>query len=117
MELTKIPRVLSFKQRPWLKTYIDFNAEMRKIAKNDVEKDFFKLMNNSVFGKTMKNLRKRIDIQLVHHKKRLMKLSAKPGFKSFKIFNKDLASVELIKQKLVLNRGIFNFRTIKGPHV
>ncbi|XP_078335323.1 uncharacterized protein LOC144626188 [Crassostrea virginica] len=77
------------------------------MAKNDFEKDFFKLMNNSVFGKTMENLRKRVDIQLVRHKKRLMKLSAKPGFKSFKIFNEDLASVELIKQKLVLNRPIY----------
>lgn len=57
----------------------------------------------------MLNLRKRVDIQLVHHKKRLMKLSAKPGFKSFKIFNEDLASVELIKQKLVLNRPIYMY--------
>lgn len=64
-------------------------------------------MNNSVFGKTMENLRKRVDIQLVHNKKRLLKLSAKPGFKSFQIFNNDLASVELSKQKLILNRPIY----------
>lgn len=64
-------------------------------------------MNNSVFGKTMENLRKRVDIQLVHNKKRLLKLSAKPGFKSFHIFNNDLASVELSKQKLILNRPIY----------
>lgn len=62
-------------------------------------------MNNSVFGETMKNLHKRVKIQLCHNKKRLLELSAKPAFKSFKIFYEDLASVELIKlikQKLVL---------------
>lgn len=107
MKLTKVHRVLSFKQSPWLKAYIDFNTTMRKTAKNEFEKDFFKLMNNIVFGKTMENLRKRVDIQLVHNKKRLLKLSAKPGFKSFQIFNNDLASVELSKQKLILNRPIY----------
>lgn len=107
MRLAKVHRVLSFKQSPWLKAYIDFNTSKRKNANNEFEKDFFKLMNNSVFGKTMENLRKRVDIQLVHHKKKLLKLSAKPGFKSFKIFNEDLASVELTKSKLVLNRPIY----------
>lgn len=80
---------------------------MRKAAKNDFEKDFYKLINNSVFGKTMENLRKRVDIQLIHRERRLLKVTAKPGFKSFKIFNDDLASVELTKQKLVLNRPIY----------
>lgn len=107
MRLAKVHRVLSFKQSPWLKAYIDFNTSKRKNANNEFEKDFFKLMNNSVFGKTMENLRKRVDIQLVHQKKKLLKLSAKPGFKSFKIFNEDLASVELTKSKLVLNRPIY----------
>ena len=80
---------------------------MRKEARNEFEKDFFKLMNNSVFGKTMENLRKRVDIQLVHHEKRLKKLTKKPGFKAFKIFSENLASIELQKSKLVLNRPIY----------
>jgi hypothetical protein len=106
MKVTKVHRVLAFKQEPWLRKCIDFNTNMRKAAMNDFEKDFYKLMNNSVFGKTMENLRKRVDIQLIHKEQRLLKVTAKPGFKSFKIFNKDLASVELKKQNLVLNRPI-----------
>ena len=107
MEVTKVHRVLSFKQSPWLQPYIAFNTDQRKLARNEFEKDFFKLMNNSVFGKTMENLRKRVNIELVNNERRLHKLTKKPGFKSFKIFNQDLASIELVKQKLVLNRPIY----------
>ena len=107
MILTKIHRAIQFKQSCWLKPYIDFNTEMRKNTKSDFEKNFFKLMNNSVFGKTMENLRKRTNIELVDNPKRIKKICAKPSFKSFKIFNDSLVAVHQDKTKLLLNRPIY----------
>jgi len=104
MQLAKIHRAISFTQSPWLKTYIDFNTTMRKNAKNATEKDFFKLMNNSVFGKTMENIRKRVTVELVSDVKRLKKLVAKPNYSRFKIFNEDLVAVHMQKVKLLLNK-------------
>ena len=67
MKLTKVHKILKFKQSDWLKKYIDFNTDKRKSAGNSFKKDFFKLINNSVFGKTMKHLRKRISVELINN--------------------------------------------------
>ena len=107
LKLKKIYRVLSFDQSPWLKTYIDFNTRQRTNAKNAFEKDFFKLMNNSVFGKTMENIRKREDIKLVTNEKQLSKLTSKPTFINSKIFNENLLAVHKIKESLTLNRPAY----------
>ena len=107
LKLKKIHRVLEFDQSPWLKQYIDFNTEKRKNAKNDFEKDFFKLMNNIVFGKTMENIRKRVDVRLVTDKNKLLKLTSKPTYLSCKIFNKNLVAVHKIKETLTLNRPAY----------
>ena len=107
LKLTKIHRVLAFNQSPWLKQYIKFNTQKRTEAKNAFEKDFFKLMNNSVFGKTMENIRKREDIRLVTDKQKLLKLTSKPTFVSSKIFNENLVAVHKIKETLTLNRPAY----------
>ena len=104
LKLKKIHRVLKFDQSPWLKQYIDFNTQKRTHAKNSFEKDFFKLMNNSVFGKTMENIRKRVDVRLVTSKEKLLKLASKPTYVSSKIFNENLVAVHKIKETLTMNR-------------
>ena len=107
LKITKIHRVLEFNQSPWLKQYIEFNTEQRKEAKNAFEKDFFKLMNNSVFGKSMENLRKRVDVRLITDEKKLLKMVAKPTYVSSKIINENLVAVHKIKETLTLNRPAY----------
>ena len=107
LKIKKVHRVLKFDQSPWLKQYIDLNTEKRKHAKNSFEKDFFKLMDNSVFGKTMENLRKRVDVRLVTNDKKLDKLTAKPTYVSSKIFNENLMAVHKVKETLTLNRPAY----------
>ena len=107
LKIKKVHRVLKFDQSPWLKQYIDFNTEKQKHAKNSFERHFFKLMNNSVFGKTMENLRKRVDVRLVTNEKKLDKLTSKPTYVSSKIFNENLMAVHKVKEVLTLNRPAY----------
>ena len=88
MKLTKIPRILKFKQCDWLKKYIDFNTDRSKNAGNIFEKDFFELIINRVYGKTMEKLRKRINVRLVNNDKNHEKYASKPSFVPRKIFSK-----------------------------
>ena len=95
MKLTKIHRVLKFKQSDWMKKYIDFNAEKRMNPANDFEKDVFKLMINSVDGKAMEILRKRINVRLVNNAKDFLKYSSRPTYITHKMFGEDYAAMKL----------------------
>ena len=107
MKLKKIHSGIKFVESEWMKPYIDKNTNLRAMTKNNFEKDFYKLMNNSVFGKTMENLRNRVDVRLVNTKEKLRKLVAKPNFKSRKIFNENLVSVHMKKTSLLMNKPIY----------
>ena len=76
----KVHRIIQFKQKAWLKTYIDMNTELRKKSKNKFEKNLFKLMDNSVFGKTMENVRNHKDINLITLEKRRKRLVLEPNY-------------------------------------
>jgi len=84
LKITKIHKAIKFEESDWLRKYIDLNIMQRTKAKNNFEKDFFKLMNNSVFGKTMENIENRVDIRLKTNKERAKKLAAKPNYEHCK---------------------------------
>ena len=94
-----VHRVIHFNQEDWLKPYIDMNTKLRKEPKNDFEKDFFKLMNNSVFGKTMENVRKHRDIKLVTTDENRNKLVSEPNYYTTKRFSENLLAIEMKKNK------------------
>ncbi|VVC44761.1 Ribonuclease H-like domain [Cinara cedri] len=93
--MLRVHRILQFEQSRWLAKYINLNIEMRMKAANDFEKDFYKLMNNAVFDKTMESMRRRIDIELVSYEKRTQKLINKTTFKHCTSYNENLCAVSL----------------------
>ena len=90
-----------------MKKYFYFNAKRRMSATNDFEKKKLKLIINSVYGKTMENLRKRINVRFVNNKKDFLKYTSKPTYVTHKLFNKNFAAIHEIKQVLVLNKPIY----------
>ena len=105
--LERIHRVIQFKQSAWMKEYIDFNTRLRMVPKNDFEKDFYKLMNNSVFGKTMENIRKHRDIKLLINKEDYLKQVMKPNFKGGVLMGENLMSCEMGKVKVKMNKPVY----------
>lgn len=102
--VTKIYRVLEFKESCWLKKYIDFNTSMRAKAENDFDKNFFKLMNNSVFGKTMGNVRKRVNIEVINSEDKYLECVSRPTFSDGEKINDNLFLVRKIKSCLKLDK-------------
>ena len=107
MKLTKVHSVISFNQKPWLQSYIDSNTQKRTLSNNDFGKDMYKNMNNSFSGKTMENVRKRENIDLVTNGDELKKMASKPTFKATRQFSDNLMAVHKHKLSVTLNKPIY----------
>jgi hypothetical protein len=106
VKIGEVHNVVSFKQKAWMEPYIDFNTSKRKKAKNEFEKDFFKLMNNSVFGKTMENVKNRINIHATTSNKNAIKWFSKVNMKGCKEFN-GLYLIEMYKEEVVYDKPLY----------
>ena len=99
LKLKKVHRVIKFRQKAWLKPYIDMDTKLRKKAKREFEKDFFQLINNSVFANIMKSVRKHRDIKLVTTEEKRIKLVSEPNYHTTKHFSNNLLAIEMKRQK------------------
>ena len=105
--LQKVQRLIKFNQEAWLKPYIDMNTKLRTAAKNYFKKDFLKLMNNAVFGKTTENVRKHRDMKLVTTDKRRNQLVSEPNYHTTKYFSENLLAIEMKKTKVKMNKPVY----------
>jgi hypothetical protein len=108
--IKKIYEAIEFDQVFWMKLYIEFNITECAKVRNDFEKDFYKLMNNSVFGKTMENFRKRVCVSVIQpqtYPKKYKKLTSDPSFKSHKIFSENFIAIYRRKTEVMLNRPTY----------
>ena len=107
LKFKKVHRVISFVQMSWMKSYINKNTKLRNESKNEFEKSFYKLMNNSVYGKTMENVRKHRDIKLVTTNTRRKKLVSEPNYHTCKRFSDHLMAIEMKKTKVYMNKPVY----------
>ena len=107
LKLTNVHSVIEFRQEEWLKPYIDTNKELRKHAKNESDKEFFKLMNNSAYGKTMENVRNHRDIRLITTYKRRCILASEPNYYLTKYISNYLLIMEMKKTEVKMNKPIY----------
>ena len=107
MILKKVHRGIKFYQSPWMEPYIRKNTDLRKSASSSFEKDFFKLMNKSVFGKTIENIRKRQNVNIIDNRKMAVKSSSKPNFERLTIFDENFVAVHMKKTEVHFNKPIY----------
>ena len=105
--LKKVHKVISFRQEAWLETYITMNTELRIKANNDFEKDYYKLKNNSVYGKTMENIRKHGDIHLVTTDRKRSKLVSEPNYHATKSISKNLLVMQMKKREIYMKKPVY----------
>lgn len=107
LKVVAVHKDLKFRQAPWLQKCIIFNTHKEKEAKSAFEKDFLKIMNNSVSRKTRENLRKRRNILLCNNEKRAKQLVGSPTLQSFKTYEEGLTAVERLKTSIFMNRTVY----------
>ena len=105
--LIELHRVIQFNQKAWLKPYIRMNAKLRTEPKRDFEKDIFKLMNNSVFGKTIESVRKHRDIKLATADQKRNQLVSESNYRTTKYFSENLWAIAMTKAKVKLNKSVY----------
>ncbi|XP_049887050.1 uncharacterized protein LOC126381638 [Pectinophora gossypiella] len=117
LHLKHIHRAIKFKQSPYLRQYIDLNTKLRQKAKSQFEQDFFKLLNNSIFGKTLEDTEKRLNVKLINQwfdnhnktKKRYTaeQLIARPNYHSSTIFTENLVAIQMKPEIITLDKPIY----------
>ena len=112
--LKKVHKLIKFNQNAWLKPYIDVNTDLRKEAKNIIEKDFFKLMNNAVFGKTIENVRKHRDIKLVTTETRKNYLVSQRNYHTTKFFHRKFIGNRNEKTEIIMNKPVYLGLSVLG---
>jgi hypothetical protein len=107
LKLVKVHKVLTFRHSPWLKSFITYNINKRKLSKNEFEKNFYKMINNAVYGKTFENVRKRIKFDLVHNKKKFLKLVNDPSFERYNVISDTMVGVHRKKTNVRFDKPIY----------